>query len=189
MFSTSASEIMSSASSILKTRLVNLALELLQRLLRGEIRTRKRRNVIQARSFAEMLDQAVKRYQNRSLETKEVLEELIKLAKEIREADTRGEELGLNEDELAFYDALETNDSAVKMLGEPTLTIIAHELVEAVKKNVTIDWTIRENVRAKLRVIVKRILRKYGYPPDKQEKATRTVIEQAEVLSEIWSIA
>ncbi|MHA1613660.1 MAG: type I restriction endonuclease subunit R [Candidatus Thorarchaeota archaeon] len=165
----------------------NLALELLQRLLRGEIRARKRRNVVQARSFAEMLDQAVKRYQNRSLETKEVLEELIKLAKEIREADTRGDELGLNEDELAFYDALETNDSAVKILGEPTLTKIAHELVEAVKKNVTIDWTIRENVRAKLRVIVKRILRKYGYPPDKQEKATRTVLEQAEVLSEIWT--
>ncbi len=167
----------------------NLAIELLRRLLSGEIRSRSRRNVVQARSFAEMLDQAVKRYQNRSLETKEVIEELIKLAKKIQRASARGEEMGLSEDELAFYDALEANDSAVKVLGEPTLTTIAQELVAAVRKNVTIDWTIRENVRAKLRVIVKRILRKYGYPPDKQEKATRTVLEQAEVLSEMWSVA
>jgi type I restriction enzyme R subunit len=97
--------------------------------------------------------------------------------------------LGLSEDELAFYDALETNDSAVRVLGEPTLKRIAQELVAAVRKNVTIDWTVRENVRANLRVIVKRILRKYGYPPDKQEKATQTVLEQAEVLSEGWALA
>jgi len=116
-----------------------------------------------------------------------VIEELIKLAKEMRAADKRGERLGLSEDEVAFYDALETNDSAVKVLGDKTLKTIARELVAAVRKNVTIDWMVRENVRAGLRVIVKRILRKYGYPPDKQEKATQTVLEQAEVLSEAWS--
>jgi type I restriction enzyme R subunit len=105
----------------------------------------------------------------------------------MRAAGARGEQLGLSEDELAFYDALEANDSAVKVLGEPTLRAIARELVETVRRNVTIDWTLRENVRAQLRVLVKRILRKHGYPPDKQEKATQTVLEQAEVLSEIWA--
>src|SRR5207244_6508092 len=104
----------------------------------------------------------------------------------MREANARGQELGLSDEELAFYDALETNDSAVKILGEPTLKTIARELVETVKKNVAIDWTVRENVRANLRVLVKRILRKYGYPPDKQEQASRTVVEQAAVLSEGW---
>jgi hypothetical protein len=118
-----------------------------------------------------------------------VIEEMIALAKQMREANARGEALDLSEDELAFYDALEVNDSAVKVLGEPTLIKIARELVETVKRNVTIDWTVRENVRAQLRVIVKRILRKYGYPPDKQEKATQTVLEQAEVLSELWAVA
>src|SRR5437667_5629525 len=107
----------------------------------------------------------------------------------MREAQSRGEELGLSDDELAFYDALEVNDSAVQVLGEPTLKTIARELVKAVKGNVTIDWTVRDNVRANLRVIVKRILRKYGYPPDKQERATQTVLEQAEVLSEMWAVA
>jgi type I restriction enzyme, R subunit len=166
----------------------NLAVELLRKLLAGEIRTRSRRNVVQARSFAELLDQAVRKYQNRAIETAQVIEELIALAKDMRAANARGEALHLNEDELAFYDALEVNDSAVKVLGEPTLVKIARELVETVKKNVTIDWTVRENVRAQLRVIVKRILRKYGYPPDKQEKATQTVLEQAEVLSEMWAM-
>jgi type I restriction enzyme, R subunit len=165
----------------------NLAIELLRKLLAGEIKSRSRRNVVQARSFAELLEQAVRKYQNRALETAQVIEELIRLAKEMREASARGEALDLSEDELAFYDALETNDSAVKVLGEPTLKMIARELVATVKKNVTIDWTIRENVRAQLRVVVKRILRKYGYPPDKQEKATQTVLEQAEVLSELWA--
>ena len=124
---------------------------------------------------------------NRAIETAQVIEELIQLAKDMRAASARGEALRLTEDELAFYDALEVNDSAVKLLGEPTLADIARELVATVKKNVTIDWTVRENVRAQLRVIVKRILRKYGYPPDKQEKATDIVLEQAEVLSEIWA--
>ena len=167
----------------------NLAVELLQKLLKGEIHTRRRKNVVQARSFAELLEQTIRRYQNRTIEAAQVIEELIQLARDMRAADRRGEDLGLTEEELAFYDALETNDSAVKVLGEPTLMMIARELVMAVRKNVTIDWTVRENVRAHLRVIVKRILRKHGYPPDKQEKATQTVLEQAEVLSAEWALA
>jgi type I restriction enzyme, R subunit len=167
----------------------NLAIELLRKLLSGEIKTRSRRNIVQARSFAELLEQSVRKYQNRAIEAAQVIEEMIALAIQMREANARGEALHLSEDELAFYDALEVNDSAVKVLGEPTLVRIARELVETVKRNVTIDWTVRENVRAQLRVIVKRILRKYGYPPDKQEKATQTVLEQAEVLSELWAVA
>jgi len=130
----------------------------------------------------------VRKYQNRAIETAQVIEELIGLAKDLRQAEQRGEQLGLSEDELAFYDALETNDSAVKVLGEPTLRDIARELADTVRKNVTIDWTVRDNVRAQLRVLVKRILRKHGYPPDKQEKATQTVLEQAEVLSAEWAV-
>jgi type I restriction enzyme R subunit len=167
----------------------NLAVELLQKLLLGEIRVRRKKNVVQAKSFADMLEQTIRRYQNRAIEAAQVIEELIGLAKEMRAANARGENLGLTDEELAFYDALEVNDSAVKVLGEPTLMKIARELVEAVRKNLTIDWTVRENVRAQLRVIVKRILRKYGYPPDKQEKATQTVLEQAEVLSAEWAVA
>jgi type I restriction enzyme R subunit len=129
-----------------------------------------------------MLEESIHRYHNRAVETAQIIEELIRLAKEMREADRRGENLGLAEDEVAFYDALETNDSAVKVLGDETLRTIARERVETVRNNVTIDWTVRENVRAKMRVMVKRILRKYGYPPDKQEKATQTILEQAEVL-------
>jgi len=165
----------------------NLAVELLQKLLAGEIQKRGRRNVVQARSFADMLEQSIRRYQNRAIEAAQVIEELIGLAKDMREADARWEHLGLSDEELAFYDALETNDSAVKILGDEVLRTIARELVATVRANVTIDWTVRENVRAHLRVLVKRILRKYGYPPDKQEKATRTVLEQAEVLSEGWA--
>jgi type I restriction enzyme R subunit len=165
----------------------NLAVELLRKLLAGEIKARGRKNVVQARSFAEMLELAIKRYQNRAIEAAQVIEELISLAKKMREANARGEQLGMTEDELAFYDALETNDSAVKILGDVTLRKIAQELVATVRANVTIDWTVRENVRAQLRVLVKRILRKHGYPPDKQEKATQTVLEQAEVLSEEWA--
>ena len=137
----------------------NLAVELLQKLLKGEIKARGKRNVVQARSFADLLEQAVRKYQNRAIETAQVIETLIQLAKDMRAATARGEKLGLSDDELAFYDALEINDSAVKVLGEPTLQKIACELVETVRKNVTIDWTMRENVRAQLRVIVKRILR------------------------------
>jgi type I restriction enzyme R subunit len=164
----------------------NLAVELLQKLLRGEIRTRSQRNVVQGRQFSEMLETALRRYQNRAIETAQIIEELIQLAKDLRQAAQRGLALGLTDDEVAFYDALETNDSAVKVLGDEALRTIARELVATVRANVSIDWTVRENVRAKLRVLVKRILRKYGYPPDKQEKATQTVLEQAERLSEWW---
>ncbi len=167
----------------------NLAVELLRKLLAGEIGRRGRKNVVEARSFAEMLEDTLRKYRNRAIEAAQVIEELIKLARELREAEARGEKMGLSEDELAFYDALETNDSAVKVLGDDTLRTIAQELVTAVRANVTIDWTIRENVRAHLRLIVKRILRKYGYPPDKQEKATQTVLEQAEALSSEWAVA
>ena len=167
----------------------NLAVELLQKLLRGEVATRRRKNVVQARSFAEMLEQTLRRYENRAVEAAQVIEELIELAREMREASARGEQLGLTDDELAFYDALETNDSAVQVLGDETLRAIARELVETVRRNVTIDWTLRENVRANLRRHVRRILRKHGYPPDKQEQATITVLEQAEVLSEGWATA
>ena len=144
---------------------------------------------MQARSFSEMLEQSLRRYQNRAIEAAQVIEELIELAREMREAGARGEQLGLTEDELAFYDALETNDSAVQVLGDETLRAIARELVETVRNNVTIDWTLRENVRANLRRHVRRILRRHGYPPDKQEQATQTVLEQAEVLSEGWAAA
>ena len=167
----------------------NLAVEALRRLLQGEVTRRRGRNVVQARSFSEMLQQSILRYQNRAIEAAQVIEELIGLAEEIREADARGEQLGLSEEELAFYDALETNDSAVKVLGDETLRAIACELVDTVRKNVTIDWTMRENVRAKLRTMVRRILRRHGYPPDKQEKATKTVLEQAEALSSVWATA
>jgi type I restriction enzyme R subunit len=165
----------------------NLAVELLQKLFKGEIKTRARRNVLQGRLFSEMLEQSLRRYQNRAIETAKVIEELIQLAKDMRAANARGQELGLTEDELAFYDALETNDSAVKVLGDEALRTIARELVATVRKNITIDWTQRENVQAHLHVLVKRILRKYGYPPDQQEKATQTVLEQAAVLSEGWA--
>jgi type I restriction enzyme R subunit len=164
----------------------NLAVELLAKLLKGEIKSRSRRNVVESRSFEKMLDEAVRRYQNRAVETAQVIEELIALARDMRARDARGEQLGLSEDELAFYDALGVNDSAVAVLGDETLRDIARELVKTVKANVKIDWTVREDVRAQLRVYVKRCLRKHGYPPDKQAKATITVLEQAEVLSEHW---
>lgn len=160
----------------------NLAVELLERLLKDEIKTRTRRNLVQQKLFSEMLEASIRNYKTRAVESAKVIEELIGLAKELREAERRGAELGLSEDESAFYDALEVNDSAVRVLGDDTLKTIARELVDTVRNNASIDWTIRENVRAKLRVAVKRVLRKYGYPPDRQEKATRTVIEQAEVI-------
>lgn len=165
----------------------NLALELLKKLLNDEIKTRSRSNLVQGRLFSERLENAIRRYQNRSIEAAEVIEELLGLAREIREASKKGEDLGLTEEELAFYDALETNDSAVKILGDEVLRAIAIELVKAVRENVTIDWVYRENVKAKMRVMVKRILKKYGYPPDKQKKATETVLEQAKLLAKDWA--
>jgi len=165
----------------------NLALEVLKKLLNDEIKYRSRKNLVQSRSFAEMLEATVRRYQNRSIDTAQVIAELVNLAKDMRQAHHRGEDLGLTEDEVAFYDALEVNDSAVKILGDDTLRDIARELVDMVRNNVTIDWTVKESVRAKLRTMVKKILRKYGYPPDKQEKATQTVLQQAELLCKDWA--
>ena len=167
----------------------SLAVELFQELLNGEISTGRRKNVAQARWFAEMLEQTIRRYQNRTIEAAQVIEKLIHLAKDLREANARGERLGLTEDELAFYDALETNDSAVKVLGDETLCGIARELVQTVDANVTTDWALRQNFWRRLRVLVQRILRKHGYPPDKQEKAAQTVLEQAAVLSAEWAAA
>ena len=162
----------------------NLAAELLRKLLADEIRTLKRTNLVRSRSFAEMLEKTIRAYQNRSIEAAAVIQELIDLARQMREAHRQGETLGLTTEELAFYDALEVNDSAVKVLGDKVLRAIAQELVETVRRNTSIDWTVKESVRAKLRTMVKRILRKHGYPPDKQEKATQTVLEQAALLSE-----
>jgi type I restriction enzyme R subunit len=165
----------------------NLAVETLRKLLNNEIKIRSRKFLIQSRSFAEMLEASIRKYQNRAIEAAAVIEELIALAKQMREASKRGEKLGLAEDEVAFYDALETNDSAVKALGDENLRFIARELLKTIRENVTIDWTAKESVRAKLRVMVKRILRKHGYPPDKQEKATQTVLQQAELLCKDWA--
>lgn len=165
----------------------NLAVEVLRKLLNGEIKARTKRNLIESRRFSEMLEKTIRAYQNRTIEAAQVIAELIDLAKEMREAHRRGEKLRLSEEELAFYDALEVNESAVKVLGDETLRTIAHELVETVRNNVSIDWTVKESVRAKLRSLVKRILRKYGYPPDKQEKATQTVLEQAELIAKDWA--
>ena len=160
----------------------NLAVELLRKLLNNEIKIRSKKFLIQSKSFAEMLEQAIRKYQNRAIEAAAVIEELIQLAKDMREADKRGEDLGLTEDEVAFYDALEVNDSAVKVLGRADPQSHRPRVGADIRANVTIDWTEREAVRAKIRVVVKRILRKHGYPPDKQEKATQTVLQQAELL-------
>ena len=165
----------------------NLAIETLRKLLTDEIKGRARKNLVQSRQFSVMLEESIRKYQNRSLQAAEVIQELIDLAKDMRHAHERGEKLGLSDEELAFYDALETNDSAVKVLGDETLKKIALELLDTVRKNTTIDWTVKESVRAKLRVMVKRILRKYGYPPDKQEQATKTVLQQAELLCKDWA--
>jgi len=165
----------------------NLAFEALKKLLNDEIKVRSRKNLVQSRLFSQMLEECIRKYQNRAIETAQILQELIDLAKQMREADKRGEELGFSAEELAFYDALEVNDSAVKVLGDETLKTIARELVDTVHKNTSIDWTVKESVKAKLRTMVKRILRKHGYPPDKQEQATQTVLQQAELLCRDWA--
>ncbi len=165
----------------------NLALELLKKLLNDEIKTRQKTNIVQSKKFSEMLDQAVKNYQNNLITSAQVIEELIHLAKEIKEADRKGEELGLDFREFAFYSALEVNDSAVAVLGDEILRHIARELVDTIRKNSSIDWTVRENVQAKMRIAVKKILRKHGYPPDLELKATETVIEQAKMMASEFS--
>ena len=164
----------------------NLAVELLRKLLDSEIKTRSKKNVVQSRSFSDMLEKTLRAYHNRAIETVQVIEELIALAGEIKKAEKRGEALGLSEDEVAFYDALETNDSAVKILGDKILCGIARELVQTIRSNVTVDWSVREDRRAHIKRLVKRILKKNGYPPDKQEKAAETVLEQAETLCGEW---
>ncbi len=165
----------------------NLAFEVLKKLLNDETKTRARKNLVQSRLFSQMLEEAIRKYQNRAIETAQIIQELIDLAKDMREADKRGKNLGFTEEELAFYDALEVNDSAVKILGDDALKAIARELVDTVHRNASIDWTVKESVRAKLRTMVKRILRRHGYPPDKQERATQTVLEQAELLCRDWA--
>jgi type I restriction enzyme, R subunit len=157
--------------------------------LRNNMDAAEYKHVVAAKSFAEMLEGALRRYQNRAIETARVIEELIPLAKEMNAASHRGDSLGLSDDKLAFYDALETNDSAVKVLGKPKLKQIARELVSSVRKNIAIDWTVRESVRAQMRILVKRILKKYRYPPEKQAKATDTVLEKAALFSEDWAAA
>jgi len=165
----------------------NIALELLRKLLNDELRIRLKKNIVQSRKLSEMLEMAIKKYQNNLLTTAEVIEELINIAKDIKVADQRGVDLGLSEDELAFYDALGNNDSARDVLGDDTLKELAVILVERVKANVSIDWTLKESARAKLRTIVKRLLRKYGYPPDKQKMATETILQQTELLCDEWA--
>lgn len=167
----------------------NLAVELLERLLKGEIKSRFKTNVVQSAKFSELLQQSLTRYRNRAVETAQVIEELIEMAKKFQQAAERGESLGLNSDEMAFYDALAMNEAAVRELGDATLKKIAVELVQNLRKSVTVDWAKRETVRAKLRVMVKTLLRRYKYPPDRQEEATDTVLQQAESLSAEWAVA
>jgi len=167
----------------------NLAVELLERLLKGEIKARFKTNVVQSAKFSELLQQSLTRYRNRAVETAQVIEELIEMARKFQEAAQRGESLGLNSDEMAFYDALAMNEAAVRELGDATLKKIAIELTQNLRRSVTVDWAKRETVRAKLRVMVKTLLRRYKYPPDRQEEATETVLRQAESLSAQWATA
>ncbi len=166
----------------------NLAVELLDRLLQGEIKSRFASNIVQEKKFSELLANVIKRYQNRAIETAQVIEELIGMAKKFKAAASRGETLGLTEDEVRFYDALADNESAVRELSDETLKKIAHELTENLRQNITVDWSARDSVRAKLRLMVKRILRKYKYPPDQQEAAVALVLQQAEALGDSWAI-
>ncbi|GAB6178530.1 type I restriction endonuclease subunit R [Desulfobaculum senezii] len=165
----------------------NLAFEALRKLLNGEIRSRSKSNVVQTKKFTERLEQAIARYHTNAVSTVEILQELIELAKEIREAHDRGKEEGLSQEEIAFYDALAENESAVEVMGDKSLRVIAHELLDKLKTNVTVDWSRRQSARARMRVLVKKILRKYGYPPDMQDLAVQTVLRQAEELSAQWT--
>ncbi|MFN3809883.1 MAG: type I restriction endonuclease subunit R [Roseateles asaccharophilus] len=165
----------------------NLAVELLERLLEGEIKSKFASNVVQQKKFSELLGNVITRYQNRSIETAQVMEELVEMAKKFREAASRGEALGLSDDEVRFYDALANNESAVRELTDETLKKIAHELTENLRKNLSVDWSERESVRASLRLMVRRILRKYKYPPDMQDAAVELVLQQAQALGEAWS--
>jgi type I restriction enzyme R subunit len=165
----------------------NLAVELLERLLEGEIRAKFATNVVQQKKFSDLLASVITRYQNRSIETAQVMEELVEMARKFRAAANRGEQLGLSDDEVKFYDALANNESAVRELSDETLKKIAHELTENLRKNISVDWAQRESVRATLRLMVKRILRKYKYPPDLAEEAVELVLQQVETLGEAWA--
>lgn len=166
----------------------NLALEALRKLINDGIRARSKANVVQTKAFSERLEDAVARYHANAITTAEILQELIVLAKDIRAARQRGEEAGLSEEEIAFYDALAENNSALEMMGDDKLRLIAHELLVSLRENVSVDWAHRDAARARMRVLVKRILRKYGYPPDLQDAAVQTVLQQAEALSTGWTM-
>ena len=166
----------------------NLAVELLRKLLQDEIKVVKRRNIVQGREFSEMLQTTLNAYHNRAITNVEVIEELIRAAKHFQAARKRGEELGLSNDEICFYDALAAHESAVEVMGINELKVIATELLNQVRSSVTIDWTARESARAAIRVRVRRILKRFGYPPDLQAEATRLVLEQAEVLCADWAV-
>jgi type I restriction enzyme R subunit len=165
----------------------NLAIEALKKLINGDVRSQAKRNVMMSKAFSERLDAAIARYHANALTTAQVLEELIQLAKDIRAARARGEESGLSDEEIAFYDALAENDSAREAMGEPALRVIAQELVQVIKSNISTDWMRRDAARARIRVHVKRLLRKYGYPPDLQDAAVQNVLQQAEALSAAWA--
>lgn len=165
----------------------NVALELLKKLLNDELRMMTKQNLVKSRSFAQMLEETIRKYQNRTIEAAQVIAELLELAKKIKQEKEKGHDLGLSDEEVAFYDALANNESAVQELGDETLKAMARELVDMLRKNTTIDWTIKESVQAKLRVYIKRLLKKYKYPPDKQEGATKIVLEQAELLAKDWA--
>ena len=165
----------------------NLALEALRKLINGELRSRSRVNVVQTRAFSQRLEEAIARYHSNAITAAEVIQELIGLARDIRAAHQRGEEEGLSQDEIAFYDALAQNESAVEAMGNDHLRVIAQELLNGLKSNASVDWQHRESARARMRVLVKRILRKHGYPPDLQDAAVHTVLQQAEALSARWA--
>lgn len=165
----------------------NLALEALRKLLNDEIRSRSKANVVETKRFSERLEAAIARYHTNAISTVEVLQELIDLAKEVRAARRRGQDEGLSQDEIAFYDALAENESAVELMGNDSLKVIAHELLVSLKGSVSVDWSHRESARARMRVLVKRILRKHGFPPDLQDAAVQTVLRQAEALSSQWA--
>jgi len=166
----------------------NLAVELLNRLLKGNIKGHSRRNLVQSKKFSEMLEASIRKYQNRTIETTQVIMELIELAKRISEAEKRGEKTGLTEDELAFYDALADNESATEILGDDILKQIARDLTQSIKNSISVDWTIRESVQAKMRMKIKRLLKKYGYPPDKTPQAVEVVLEQTKLMCENESV-
>ena len=174
-------------SGVQKIEYKNLAFEALRKLLEDEIKIRFRKNLVKSKKFSEMLNEALKRYKNRSIDSAQVIKELVDIAKKVKEDKSEGKSLNLSKEEEAFYDALADNDSAKEILGDKVLAQIARELTRLIKQNVSVDWEIRESVQAKLKVTIKRLLREYGYPPDKQKMATELVLKQAEGFAEDWA--